>query len=219
MREKVGCLPHTKELFEVPEKLITQRVNSSGELLVTYDDNQYYFLDTTNVSVIEKPLEVNLKYVLVILNSRLINWWFNDKFKMPTISGYELHQIPIKIDKKIEDDIVAFGNVKLKQEPTFRNFLTQFTDLLQNKFEIEKLTTKLKNWHELAFKDFLKELKKAKVQLSLSEEAEWMQYFNEQQQEAQTLKAVIDKTDSEIDAMVYELYGLSEEEIKIVKQS
>ena len=25
----------------------------------------------------------------------MINWWFNDEFKNPTISGYELHQIPI----------------------------------------------------------------------------------------------------------------------------
>jgi len=31
----------------------------------------------------------------------------------------------------------------------------------------------------------LKELKKAKVQLSLSEEAEWMQYFIKQKQKAQ----------------------------------
>jgi len=53
--------------------------------------------------------------------------------------------------------------------------------------------------------------------MKLSEQAEWMQYFNEQKQKAQTLKAEIDKTDKEIDKMVYELYGLSEEEIKIVE--
>ena len=55
------------------------------------------------------------------------------------------------------------------------------------------------------------------VTMKLSEQAEWMQYFNEQKQKAQTLKAEIDKTDKEIDKMVYELYGLSEEEIKIVE--
>ncbi len=31
------------------------------------------------------------------------------------------------------------------------------------------------------------------------------------------LKAQIDQTDKEIDAMVYELYGLTEEEIRIVE--
>ena len=33
------------------------------------------------------------------------------------------------------------------------------------------------------------------------------------------IKSKIDKTDSEIDSMVYELYGLSEEEIAIVESS
>ena len=56
-----------------------------------------------------------------------------------------------------------------------------------------------------------------RIKLSLSEEAEWMQYFNEKKQIAQSLKAEIDKTDKEIDQMVYELYGLTEEEIGIVE--
>ena len=97
------------------------------------------------------------------------------------------------------------------------NINNSFLQLLQSKFLIEKLSTKLKNWYELDFSEFSKELKKAKVQLTLSEEAEWMQYFNEQRQKAQTLKSEIDKTYKEIDRMVYELYELTPEEIKIVK--
>lgn len=46
-----------------------------------------------------------------------------------------------------------------------------------------------------------------------------MQYFNEQKEKAQQLKAEIEKTDNEIDRMVYELYGLSEEEIRIVEKA
>ena len=46
-----------------------------------------------------------------------------------------------------------------------------------------------------------------------------MQYFNEQKQKATELKIEIEKTDKEIDQMVYELYGLTEEEIKIVEES
>lgn len=45
-----------------------------------------------------------------------------------------------------------------------------------------------------------------------------MQYFNEQKQKAQTLKTEMIRVDAEIDKMVYELYGLSEEEIKIVEE-
>jgi hypothetical protein len=49
--------------------------------------------------------------------------------------------------------------------------------------------------------------------------SEWLQYFTFQKQKAQTLKAEIDKTDREIDRMVYELYGLTEEEVEILEGS
>ena len=46
-----------------------------------------------------------------------------------------------------------------------------------------------------------------------------MSLFEEQKNKAQTLKAEIYKTDKEIDQMVYELYGLTKEEIEIVENS
>ncbi len=58
-----------------------------------------------------------------------------------------------------------------------------------------------------------------KVKLSLSEEAEWEDYFETESKKAQDLKAQIDKIDKEIDQMVYELYGLIEDEIGIVEKS
>jgi hypothetical protein len=57
------------------------------------------------------------------------------------------------------------------------------------------------------------ELKKAKVELSLEDEAEWMQYFNKKKTEAKALQSEIHRIDKEIDQMVYALYGLSQEEI------
>ena len=97
MRQKVGCVPHTKEFFDVPEKLVTQRVNSSRQLLVAYDNQQNYFLDTTNVSNYSTwDGKTPLKYLCGLLNSKLINFWYCKKYLMPTIGGYELHSIPIK---------------------------------------------------------------------------------------------------------------------------
>lgn len=45
------------------------------------------------------------------------------------------------------------------------------------------------------------------------------QHHNLQNQDALELKAEIDKTDKEIDQMVYELHGLSEEGIGIIEKS
>ena len=48
---------------------------------------------------------------------------------------------------------------------------------------------------------------------------EWMEVFETKKTEAQTLKAEINKTDVEIDQMVYKLYELTDEEIAIVENS
>lgn len=89
---------------------------------------------------------------------------------------------------------------------------------------IEKLSKKLQNWHELDFAEFIKEVNKAikKVggeKLTKIDEMDWMDVFETKKAAAQTLKTEIDKTDKEIDQMVYELYNLTAEEIQIVENS
>lgn len=66
---------------------------------------------------------------------------------------------------------------------------------------------------------FIKELKKTKIEPTLSEEAEWEDYFLQEQAKALEIQAKINTTDKEIGQMVYELYGLSEEEIEIVEKN
>jgi len=67
------------------------------------------------------------------------------------------------------------------------------------------------------YAQFIAELGKKKVRLSLSEEAEWEGYFMQESQKAMELKSKIETTDQEIDRMVYQLYELTEEEIRIVE--
>ena len=99
MKEKVGCLPHSSSFFEVKEKIITQRVNSSMRLMAAYDDEQNYFLDTTNVSNYNTwDQRTSFKFLCGLLNSKLINFYYCYKYRMPTIGGYELHSIPVKTD-------------------------------------------------------------------------------------------------------------------------
>ncbi len=67
------------------------------------------------------------------------------------------------------------------------------------------------------FKTFLAELKKKKVTLSLVQQDEWEEYFTLYKKELAELQTQIDNTDKEIDAMVYTLYGLSEDEVAVVE--
>ena len=95
----------------------------------------------------------------------------------------------------------------------------KFQRTLQRKFEGLEINKKLESWYELTFAEFVKELGKKKIKLSLSEEAEWEDYFLQEQQKALALKQQITTTDQEIDKMVYELYGLTDEEISIIENS
>ena len=126
-----------------------------------------------------------------------------------------------------------FEEVIKKQQLNSKNLNVieqTFLSLIKSKYKINSVTKSIKKWYDLNFSIFLKELQKARkksakenkieyVKLTLSEEAEWMQYFNEQKEKALAIKAEIDKTDKEIDVMVYELYGLTAEEIAIVEES
>jgi hypothetical protein len=78
---------------------------------------------------------------------------------------------------------------------------------------------KLESWYELTFADFLKELGKKKIKLSLSDEAEWEDYFLQEKQKSLTIKNEIDSRDKENDRIVYDMYRLSEEEIEIIEKS
>jgi uncharacterized coiled-coil DUF342 family protein len=87
---------------------------------------------------------------------------------------------------------------------------------LNGSFEIEKLSNKLKKFYELEFSEFVKELKKKKVSMSLVQQDEWEEYFDSYKSVIVELKTEIDKCDSEIDNMVFELYGLDKHEREVV---
>ena len=55
-----------------------------------------------------------------------------------------------------------------------------------------------------------------KVKLTLSQQDEWEDYFNQRVAKCQELSAQIQATDNEIDNKVFDLYGLTEEERRIV---
>ena len=106
----------------------------------------------------------------------------------------------------------------------FNKLRLSFSSFLSSKYSFSSISNRLENWQELTFSDFIKEINKlikisGGIQLTKKDEFEWFDIFEEKKLKAQDLKAQINKTEAEIDQMVYELYGLSEEEIKIVENS
>jgi hypothetical protein len=80
------------------EKLLFRRVGAS--LVVCYDDEQHYALNTL-VVINAKRKEVNLKFLLTLLNSRLLNWYFvtflkSTKDIFSEIQARQMAQLPIR---------------------------------------------------------------------------------------------------------------------------
>ncbi len=216
----------TPKIFEVKEKLLVQRITGGKKpLKVAYDNSQYYNKESINNIILDENSNFEVKYILALLNSILINWFYNKTFTNDStltvnISKEYLSQIPIKkISLKQQQPFVEKADQMLSLNKELQEISEKFQRNLQREFSLETLSKKLQNWYELSFADFLKELAKAKINLSLSQKAEWEDYFLAEQKRALDCQSKVHTTDKEIDQMVYELYGLTEEEIEIVEKS
>lgn len=177
----------------------------------------------TLYSIYPKDDKYYLKFLLCILNSSLIKKYWLSKYSdgkqlFPKIKGYQLKELPIAItDSDKQEKYIELANNRIGLSEQLNQTDSAFVSFVKNK--LPELNSKLSSWYDNDFTNFIDILKKEKVKLSISEEAEWMQYFNEQKQKAQEIKQQINQTDKQIDQMVYELYGLTEEEIRIVENS
>ena len=205
----------------------------SGHWNFSLDTNNNYL---TSASYFLTSSEIPNRFILGLLNSKLNKFYFENVGEMTAGGAYVLKKVSVEkfiIPKTSEIQQTNFcKKVKQieKQTSSLETLQNNFISLLSSKFSLNKMSNKLIQWNYYDFSTFTKELDKVRKKtakeneteynkLSLSEEAEWMQYFNEQKQKAEELKAEIDKTDKEIDQMVYELYGLTEEEINIVEEA
>lgn len=164
-------------------------------------------------------IPTNNKALLAILNSKM-GWWLITKYCTQIQNGCQLiwkyfGQIPIA---KATDELAVFADKMLglnaELQERRERFLKRLTDNLQG----IRITGALERFEELDFKGFLDELKKQKIAIPLKEQGEWDDFFNISKSECQLLITQINATDQTIDKMVYELYGLSEEEIMIVEK-
>ncbi len=188
--------------------------------------NEEFIIDqSVFIAKFDTDNPINPLFILSQITSKLISFYFRYKANefdklFPKIKIGEFRKLPIiKDSPELEPTMVSLTTSIIDYSNKTQSLLNSFINFLQSKHPIEKLSKKLESWHELTFGDFLKELKKKKIKLSLSEEAEWMPYFEEQKAKALDLRQQIDTIDAEIDQMVYQLYGLTDDEIAIVEEA
>lgn len=167
-------------------------------------------------------LPTDKKALLGVLNSKLV-WAFLTNICIVRNGGYievkpqyfEKIPVPLLEGELSEALNTIVGSMLLLNEQlqTKRN---RFLHRLSDNFQDIKITGALSTFDQLEFAEFLKELKKQKIKLSLSQQDEWEDYFNDYRTTCQELSAQITSTNNEIDLCVYKLYGLTYDEVLIV---
>ena len=117
-----------QDIFEKSEKLFFRRVSSS--LIFTYDDSQYYALNTLIVVTLkEKAIEskINIKLILALMNSKLMNYIYVNKFKskkkvFSEIQATSIGLLPFpKIETMIQDSFIQIVDKILKLKKQNKN--------------------------------------------------------------------------------------------------
>jgi type I restriction-modification system DNA methylase subunit len=159
------------DIFEAKEKVFFRRVGD--RLIATYDDAQFYALNTLVVITLASQIDFSLKYVLGLLNSRLMNFYYvtylkSTKKVFSEIQARQLSQLPIRR--------INFSN------PADKTRHDQMVQLVESMLALHK--------HKVAART---------------------------QAEQEQIQRQIDVTDRQIDTLVYELYGLTPDEIAVVQ--
>lgn len=217
--EKELHRPRVPGIFEVEEKLLLRQTGAYPICMI--DTESYYTLDTVhNGTIIDKRF--NLKYVMCLVNSTLHRYLYessvNESGKVfAQVKIIYIDPLPIKVvDEAIQQPFVTLADTMLSLNQQLQEKRSRFLRRLGENFEGIKITTALQTFDQLDFKGFVAELKKQKIKLSLVQQDEWEEYFNQYREVCQQLSAQITETDQEIDLKVYHLYGLTYDEVLTV---
>ncbi|REE08342.1 N-6 DNA methylase [Winogradskyella pacifica] len=231
--------PRNSELFSEP-KIFMRRTDDN--LFSNIDTSGAIGINSVHcIQKLKNNNEFELSIILAQLNSKLLNWIFRTQNfhmvgkPMAEVKTVFIQRLPYKKFEKInESKIDVFVKECIEYNLNNIKLENKFTNYLFQKFSLIKVSRKLENWQDLDFGTFIKELNKAikatnklrikegkevVATLTKKDEFEWLDFFEDNKQKAQALQTQINQTDAAIDAMVYELYGLTDDEISIVENS
>ena len=91
--------PRRPEIFMSPEKIVVQEIRNISlpqRIIATLDRGQTYCLQSTNVVNLRPEARIDLRFLLGVLNSRVVNYFFRCKFPGNNhIPSNQLLKIPI----------------------------------------------------------------------------------------------------------------------------
>ena len=213
--ETQDTIAYYKEFFK--PKIMYPNMTSLFPFI--YDEEGFFGNDKTFM-ITANDESVNLKFITAILNSKLCKLWI--WYNCPELQGgtreirkvyFENFRIPFCDNQQ---PLAALTDLQIQQVCQLQEKRSRFFRRLSENLEGVKITLALQTFDQMDFAGFVAELKKQKIKLSLVQQDEWEEYFNQYRQACQELSNQIAATDSEIDQRVFDLYGLTPEERDIV---
>ncbi|OXA82847.1 hypothetical protein B0A56_03830 [Flavobacterium columnare NBRC 100251 = ATCC 23463] len=214
--------PRKREIFEASEKILLRQTGAYPICMI--DNEQYYTLDTVHNGLLINS-KYSLKFIVSILNSKLMRFLYESQINeggkvFAQVKIIYIDPLPVKKISLLEQKpFIEKADLMLSLNKELQEQSQKFQRTIQRKFDVVSLPKKLQEWYLLGYPEFIKELGKLKAKLTLSEEAEWEEYFISEASKVMKIRYEILTTDEAIDKMVYELYGLTKEEIEIVEKS
>jgi adenine-specific DNA-methyltransferase len=105
--------PRSERIFEAPEKILLQRITGGARpLKAAYDDQQFYNKESINNLILQDEVGYDYKFILGLLNSKLINWYYTNQFTNESkltvnLSKEYLSRIPVYPATQMQQSIVV----------------------------------------------------------------------------------------------------------------
>lgn len=162
-----------KPKFYENDKILVQRHRNPSlarRIIATIDTRRYYFKDNLCGIISKENSCYDLRFILGILNSNLMNFYYKKNFTEVSLNPVYLRQLPIhSIDFKNPDDVKMHDKM---------------VSLVEQMLDLNKKLADTKNPDE-----------KTRLQRQIT------------------------ATDSQIDNLVYQLYNLTPDEIKLIEEN
>lgn len=143
------------------EKIIYAEITPEPRFI--YDNEKYYSNDSI---FIMNSDTINLNYLVTLLNSKLLFWYFKDIGYNFGGKGFMykkqfVERIPICItEKDIELKLSDLSDKMINTNKELTDEINSFKKWLIRNYNIDKLSKKLETYYDLTFEDFLKEIQK-----------------------------------------------------------
>lgn len=206
-------------------KLLVQYVRSNSTdvdarwLESTYCDIECIPLNSLN-SIYKKDEGLDLKYLLAVLNSYLMNRYYRLHYTDVNVKKTYLMELPIvRIDSVEQQNIIEKVDLILNNVNEELKKKEEFVGAITYKLGIQKPSHKVCHFYKYSFEEFMKEIEKTSGPKTPKEIAYWRNAFDEYKCDIGKLVSEITSLEREIDDLVFKLYHITDDrERDIIKK-